>query len=383
MKESCRDYNHFCHEEIVSILQMREKGIAFRKIGNLLGRGENADSSIRRFLKRNAHPFPGVWKKLDVYERARFMYERALSRRRIPRKKSKLSSNPALKKKVIELLEDEDASPRDISYRIPDELPGERIAYTTIYHFTKHERPDLRRHHRLRGKERKQRLKPARKHIKRGAPEKTPIRQRPSRVAERTECGHYEADTILSPKKSSGAAILTLRELKSRERWFFRLMNLKAATTLAILQGFFRMLPPHMRRSLTIDNGSENEHLYKLETVFPGFKVYYCDPYCAWQRGSVEQANQEFRWYYPKGTDFGNVSSQDVRIVQEKLNRRRMVCLQGKSSRMVFEEALHNPPLIHLVGAEVLRSQRALRHAVDIRFEQSSGLYLPSQALSG
>jgi IS30 family transposase len=274
MKEKCKEYVHFRHEEIVFILQMRDKGFSLRDIGRKIGRGENAAGSISRFLARNKHPFPGVWKELDVYERARDLYERAAKKRKIPRKSGKLASDPELEKSVIELLVEEQSSPRDISFRIAEKFPGKHIAYTTIYNFTKYDRTDLREHHRLKGKPRKQNVVRKGRSTKKGAPEKTRIAQRSPAVAERTEFGHFEADTIHSCKNSSGYPVLTVRELKSRNRWFFLLANLLAATTLAALQGFFRRLPPHMRKTLTVDNGPENEHLYKLETVFTGFKVY-------------------------------------------------------------------------------------------------------------
>jgi transposase, IS30 family len=382
MKKICKEYEHFCHEEIVSILQMRDKELGFREIGRRLGRGENAGGSVKRFLDRNKHTFPGVWRELDVYERARYMYERARAKAKIPRKKGKLASNPELRARVIELLVEEQAGPRDISFRIAEER-GEHIAYSTIYDYTKHDRTDLRQYLRLRGKPRKQRVLRKGSRFKKGAPAKTNIDQRPSWVWDRTEFGHYEVDTIHSCQNGSGFAILTLRELKSRWRRFFLLPDLKAETTLAVLQGFFRTLPPHMRRTLTADNGPENEYLHRLESVFPCFKVYYCDPYCAWQRGSVENANGEFRWYFPKGTDFKNVSSKEIWQVEDKLNRRHMLCLEGKSSANVFQHALAHPPLIQIVAANALSSPRALFQAAGLRFEQNSTLFLPLAALSG
>jgi IS30 family transposase len=384
MKKKRNNFEHFSYEEIVFILQMRQKELSFRQIGKNLGRGENSAGSIKRFLDRNKHPFPVLWAKLDVYEQARAMYERAQKRCKIPRKKSKLASHPELKQKVIELLVDEQASPRDIAHRIPEELPGESIAYTTIYNYTKKDRKDLKEHLRLRGKPRKQRVvRKGSSIIKTGAAPKTNISKRPSWVEDRTEFGHYEADTIHSCKNGSGYAILTIREMKSRKRWFSLIPNLKAETTLAVLRGFFGQLPPHMRKTLTVDNGPENEYLPQLEKVFSGFTVYHCDAYCSWQRGAVENANGEFRWYYPKGTDFKNVSTKEIWEVQDKLNRRRMDCLGGKSAETVFEFGLNNPPLITVVAAEALCSKETLFEEVASHFEKSSSLYLPLQAQLG
>ena len=371
MFEKRQRFTQFTREERSLMYQMRSEKKSLREIGIFLNRGENAAGSISRELRRNRHPFPKLERRSSPLERASYAHEQALKRRKIPRKKGKLSCSPQLRERVIWLLVNEQASPRDISYRIADELPGESIAYTTIYNFTKHERTDLKVHLRLRGKARKQRVAHRRSRFREGAPPKTNIGRRPAWVEQRTEFGHYEADTIHSCKNGSGYAILSVRELKSRKRWFFLVADLKAETTLAVLQGFFRLLPPHMRRTLTVDNGPENEHLFKLEQVFPGFKVYFCDPYCAWQRGTIENTNGEFRWYHPKGTDFQNLSLEEVWLTQDKLNRRRMCCLRGKSAQTVFEQARSHPPQIRVVGAEVLRSDSALRREAGLHFRQS------------
>jgi len=122
---------------------------------------------------------------------------------------------------------------------------------------------------------------------------------------------------------------------------------------------------------LLADNGPENQSLHELESCYPYFKVYYCDPYCAFQRGSVENANGEFRWYYPKGTDFKDVSMADIWKVQDKLNRRRMDCLGGKTAEESYLKALHEPPLIKLAGPEVLLSEEALFEATGLLIGQS------------
>ena len=381
MKTKRSNYHHLSDEERFIAYPMRAKGISLRKICKALGRPETAAGSLSREFKRNEPRSPIVKQELDPYERARYASEKAKQRRCIPRKNYKLSTELDLKEFVEKQLEDDEASPRDICWRVKKDLPGKSISHTTIYNHTKRNR-GLVQKLRRKGKPNKQqvtkRKKPKDKSVKRRN-----ISERSTLVEERREFGHYEADTIHSCKNGSGYAILSVRELKSRKRWFFLLTDLKAETTLAVLRGFFRLLLPHMRRTLTVDNGPENKDLYKLEDLYPGFKVYDCDAYCAWQRGSVENANGEFRWYYPKGTDFKDISLADIWKVQDKLNRRCMDCLGGKTADEVFLKALKNPPRIHLAGAEVLRSRDALFEAAGLRFEQSSNLYLPSQARWG
>jgi IS30 family transposase len=322
-----------------------------------------------------------VAQKLDPYERARYANEKAKKRRIIPRKNYKLESDLELKAFVEKQLEDDEASPRDICWRVARDCPGKRISHTTIYSHTKRNR-GLIQNLRRRGKPNKQRLtkrkKPEDKSVKRRN-----ISERTLLAALRLEFGHYEIDTVVSPRGGSGYATLSIREMKSRKRWFFLIADLKAETTLAVVRGFFRLLPVHMIKTLTADNGPENKKLYQLENIFPPLKVYYCDPYCAYQRGGVENANGELRWYYPKGTDFKDVPLADIWKVQDKLNRRCMDCLGGKTADEVFLKALKNPPLIQLAGAEVLHSREALFEAAALHFEQSSKLYLPLQAQWG
>lgn len=57
-------------------------------------------------------------------------------------------------------------------------------------------------------------------------------------------------------------------------------------------------------------------------TVACDMEVFFCDPHSPWQRGSNENTNGLLRQYWPKGTDFGQVSPREVRRVQDELNGR-------------------------------------------------------------
>jgi transposase, IS30 family len=381
MKTKRSNYNHLSYEERLVCYKMRSEGKSIREICRALGRPETAAGSLSREFKRNTPRSPILRGKLDSFDIARYAEEQAGKRRKKPRKNYKLESDPALKEFVEDKLKNEQASPRDIHWRVKRELAGKSISHTAIYDYTKRHR-GLIQNLRRKGKPCKQRItkrkKPKDKSVKRRN-----ISERSSVVEQKLEYGHYEVDTIVSPRAASSSAILTLRELCSRMRWFFLIADLKAETTLAVMRGFFSHMPAHLRRTLTADNGPENKELYQLEDLFYDFKVYYSDPYSPWQRGSVEQANGEFRWYFPKGTDFKNVPIGEVWKVQDKLNRRCMDCLGGKTSAEVFQKALQNPPRIFLADALVLRSNKALCEAVGLRFEQNSSLYLPLQNQSG
>ena len=51
-------------------------------------------------------------------------------------------------------------------------------------------------------------------------------------------------------------------------------------------------------------------------------KCYFANPYCSWERAINENTNGLIRWYLPKGTDFKDVSEEEVRKIEWLLNTR-------------------------------------------------------------
>jgi len=214
------------------------------------------------------------------------------------------------------------------------------ISAKAIYRFVKKERPNLTQYLRQRGKTRRQRVARQRSAFRTGVPEKKSIHQRPSlALAEQIQPGHWELDTMHS-KKGTPGGILTLRERASMKCFYFLIPDLTAATANSILIPFFRDIPPHMRKTLTADNGPENAELYKLEKLYTDFNVYYCDPYKAYQRGSVENGNGEARWYFPKKTDLSLTAPEELRKAQYKINGKPRKSNGGVSSTAVFKRLL-------------------------------------------
>ena len=94
---------------------------------------------------------------------------------------------------------------------------------------------------------------------------------------------------------------------------------------------------------MTVDNGKEFADFKTMEEKL-GLTVYFADPYSAWQRGTNENTNGLLRRYFPKGTDFTQITHQAVAKVVNKLNNRPRKCLDYRTPR----EVLFNLPSVAL-----------------------------------
>ena len=104
----------------------------------------------------------------------------------------------------------------------------------------------------------------------------------------------------------------------------------------------FKKIPNTLRKTMTVDNGKEFASFKQIEQKV-GVKVYFADPYAAWQRGTNENTNGLLRRYFPKGFDFSRVSNYLVAKVVKKLNNRPRKCLGYRTPR----EVLSKNPLFH------------------------------------
>jgi len=333
-------YRHLCLSERQLLELHVLSGKSNREIARELGRPH---STILRERRRNAHPLPGVNRLMSWQERAKDRNDRAKARQSKKRsKKRKLLKNRRLLHYVIGRLFQR-WSPEQISGRLSSRYPRYKITAKTIYNYIKYERQDLKEYLRRHGKPYRQMVTNRRGRFQQASPEKRGIDERPLEVLTREDFGHWEGDTVVSRRGGKGG-VLSLIERKSRERFFFILPDLKAESVIRVLLPFFQKQPEHMRKSLTLDNGSEfaPSEILKLELVFKNrFKVFYCHPYKSQEKGSVENSNGWLRGYYPKGTDFSIVGSEELSKVQCRLNNRPMKLHCWRSSSEVFREALN------------------------------------------
>ena len=250
--------------------------------------------------------------------------EAAWGRARRP-KRAKLAVDSRLREVVEEKLELEWA-PEQISAWLEQAYPDAlamRVSHETIYLslFVQSRgalRHELCAHLRRRRRTRRPRGRPApqgRGQLR----EMVMISERPAEVEDRAVPGHWEGDLLLGSRASG---IATLVERSSRYTQLVALPNgYRAEPVRAALAQSIASLPSQLRRSVTWDQGKEMAEHVQF-SVASGVQVYFCDPHSPWQRGSNENTNGLLRQYFPRRTDLGGVSQDQLDAVAARLNGR-------------------------------------------------------------
>lgn len=65
--------------------------------------------------------------------------------------------------------------------------------------------------------------------------------------------------------------------------------------------------------------------------------MFYCDPNCSWQKGSLEKNHEYIRYVLPKGTSFAGISQDDANLLASHINSIPRLCLNNQSP---YEAAL-------------------------------------------
>ena len=78
--------------------------------------------------------------------------------------------------------------------------------------------------------------------------------------------------------------------------------------------------------TITLDNGSEFADFVNIESDLQT-TIYFADPHSPWQRGLNENTNDILRFFYPKGTNFLNVTEEEFQDVIHLINSRPRKCL--------------------------------------------------------
>src|SRR4030043_2222921 len=323
-----KGYRHSSLEERDRIAEMKSLGQTVTDMAMSLGRSK---STLSRELRRNATPAYKVY----LSHRA---HERAVTR------KQEAGSRPRLKSdQVVSYVRnklEQGLSPELIAGRIELEQSGLSISHEAIYQYIYHPKTEGRAELiglLVRGHRKRKSKGIGRKERKTKIPNRIPIEDRPLSVENRSRFGHWEGDSLVSRK--SLAALNSLVERKSRLLLLTRLDRKTAGQTTDAVVQRLKGLPEKARRTLTLDNGTENSgHEDITEAI--GTRCYFADPYASWQRGANEQVNGMVRTYFSKGMDFSKITDEQVAWVESRINNRHRKCLGYKMPSEVAAVAL-------------------------------------------
>ena len=160
----------------------------------------------------------------------------------------------------------------------------------------------------------------------------------PGYILNRAQPGHWEADYMLFTRY--GDNILVAQERSTRLVLLALPPNRKAPQTATALAKLIGPWPPDMRHTLTVDNGTEFAHHYRLTRKL-GIQTYFCDPHSPWQKGGVENAIGRLRRALPRKTNLDTVSNDALDKLVSKYNNTPRKCLGFQTPAETFLQPLH------------------------------------------
>jgi IS30 family transposase len=318
-----REYRQLTEEDRIEIYAMKQAGKKQNKIAVKL---DVNPSTISRELSRNAG--------LRGY-RPKQAQQKTLHRRFTARKAVKMTPE------TIDYIESklrEEHSPEQIAERMkldPD-CHGPAVSHESIYQHIWQDKAQggaLYKHLRIGGT--KQRRKRRNSRDMRGAiPNRVGIERRPKIVEQKIRIGDWEGDTVIG--KNHQGALVTLVDRKSKLTLIGKVGRYTAEAVEQMIVSLMEVLP-RRNYTLTVDNGKEfASHESVAETL--QIKVYFADPYSAWQRGLNENTNGLIRQYVPKGSDVRMLTVQQINHIMDRLNNRPRKSLGFLTPNEVFYE---------------------------------------------
>jgi IS30 family transposase len=300
-------YQHLNKEDRFYIWNALREGQTQKRIAEILGRHP---ATICREIKRNT-PRPSY---LYTYEWATKLV-RWRKQRTNSKKYRKL--NAETERLIVTLIR---------QYLSPEQTSGYlkehhqiAISHETIYRYIY---ADKARHQELKPFLR-QGAKLRRKRYGSGAraskiPGRVCITERPSIVEDKTRLGDWECDTVIGKDRKS-----VLVTVVDRTSLYTCTSRVYSRSSKVVCSAIIRMLRPHKEKvlTLTFDNGSEFVQHKKIAKALDA-KTYFAHPYSSWERGINENTNGLLRQFFPKKTDFRDVSWKQVKNAVDSLNNR-------------------------------------------------------------
>ena len=189
----------------------------------------------------------------------------------------------------------------------------------------------------LRHKKLRRRYGTKRREQQRELQKKRWIDVRPQTTNDRLFYGHWEGDTVRGHNHSG--YLVTLVERKSGYALVGHIPRATKENFRMKAEELLAPLPKHMKRSITLDNGTEMCDFEELERHTRA-TVYFAHPYHSWERGSNENFNGLLRQFFPKQQDFRTISQKEIDLAVNLLNTRPRKRHGYKSPHQLLEPYL-------------------------------------------
>lgn len=167
-------------------------------------------------------------------------------------------------------------------------------------------------------------------------PSRRPLSERPAYIDSRKQIGHWECDTVIGAKHKG--AIVTVVERKSGYAVIAKVSN---KTADLVGSAIISMLKPFEARvkTLTYDNGKEFCAHARIDEAL-GSIGYFARPFASWERGSNENFNGLLRQYVPKNRSMDEITDEEIKMIENRLNNRPRKRLGFKTPAEVFYQSL-------------------------------------------
>jgi IS30 family transposase len=152
---------------------------------------------------------------------------------------------------------------------------------------------------------------------------RTFIDKRPKYINDRKRVGDAEFDFIISGKTGKGI-VLTVVDRKLRKSFLEPIYTVSIKNVHRVAQNIKKRYPEWITG--TTDNDLLFARHKELEKELI-IKIYFCNPYHSWEKGSIENVNGEIRKDVPKGSDISKYSRNFFKRLEEKIDSRFMECL--------------------------------------------------------
>jgi len=318
-----REYKQLTEEDRIEIYAMKQAGKQQNEIASKLGVNPG---TISRELARNTG-FRGY--------RPKQAHQRALYRRTKARKAVKMTPKTI---NYIECKLTQEHSPEQISERmkLDSQWSGPTVSHERIYQHiwrNKANGGQLYKNLRIIGTKRRRKRRNSRD-MRGMIKNRVGIESRPDIVERKIRVGDWEGDTVVG--KNHKGALVTLVDRKSKLTLIEKVDNYTAKAVEQAIVSVMEYLP-RRHYTLTVDNGKEFSNHENIASELQ-IKVYFADPYSAWQRGLNENTNGLIRQYVPKGSDVRAIKKEQIEHIMERLNNRPRKSLGFLTPNEVFYE---------------------------------------------